>query len=102
VAHDRAVDRAGTGSLTAPQFRRFCRRLNPGAMSDAEISELFRELCPGPGRYQAAGAGAEQRVTFSMIASSLLQAVADADEGAAAGGGGTSGSASGSGSGPGL
>jgi hypothetical protein len=53
-------------------------------MSDDEVAELFRELCPAPGRYSG-GLGypaAEQRVAFSTVASSLLQAIRDAEEGA--------------------
>jgi hypothetical protein len=95
VSHFRAVDRAGAGALSASQFRRFCRRLNPGAMSDEEVAELFRELCPAPGRYHAlrgggggggtgagggGGGGGEQVVTFSTVANSLLQAIRDASD----------------------
>ncbi len=89
MTHFRAVDRAGCGTLNAAQFRRFCRRLNPGAMSDDEVAELFRELCPAPGRYGAGGGGGgagEQRVSFSTVAHSLLQAIRDVEEGGRAGG----------------
>ncbi len=53
-------------------------------MSDEEVAELFRELCPPPGRYSGGGVprGGEARVTFSTVAHSLLAAIRDVEEGA--------------------
>lgn len=58
-------------------------------MSEEEVGELFRELCPAPGRYgggASGGCGGEQRVTFSTVAHSLMSAIQEADEGGSGGG----------------